>query len=124
MIRAVNAIFAMFAALALCACAGMSAFVPAAPAPLAATTIDDTGLETAWRAFDVSLDAINLLGDMGVIVPGSPRGRAVAGAIRTVNRSLAAAERFAAAGSQTDYVLAMRDATAGMETLRAALKEK
>lgn len=124
MIRAVNAIFAMFAALALCACAGMSAFVPAAPAPLAQTTIDDTGLDAAWRAFDVALDSINLLGDLGVIVPGSPQGRAVAQAIRTVNRSLSAAERFAAAGSQTDYALALREAMAGMEDLRTALKEK
>lgn len=113
--------FALAAALALAGC-GVPAFTAAAPAPLAATTVDDTGLETAWRAFDVALDSINLLGDLGVIVPGSPKGRAVAASIRTVNRSLAAAERFAAAGSQTDYALALRDAMAGMDELRTAMK--
>src|SRR5687768_1180651 len=95
--------FALAASLALSGCAGLPQFAGQAPAPLAATTIDDQGLETAWKAFDLALDAINALGDAGVIVPGSEKGKAVASAIRTVNRSLAAAERFAAAGSTTDY---------------------
>lgn len=102
-------------------CAGMPGFV-AAPAPLAATTIDDTGLETAWRAFDLALDGINTLGDLGVIVPGSPKGKAVATGIRAVNRSLAAAERFAAAGSTADYATALAEAKAGIDQLRTALK--
>lgn len=93
-----------------------------APAPLAATTIDDSGLEAAWRAFDLALDGINMLGDLGVIVPGSPKGKAVASGIRAVNRSLAAAERFAAAGSRRDYKAALTEATAGIDELRAALK--
>lgn len=102
-------------------CAGIPG-LGAAPAPLASTTIDDTGLETAWKSFDLALDAINALGDLGVIVPGSPKGKAVASGIRTVNRSLAAAERFAAAGSAADYTLALAEAKAGIDELRAALK--
>lgn len=118
-------ILAALAPLALAGCTGLgglAGLAGPAPAPLAETTIDDQGLDAAWRAFDVALDSINLLGDLGVIEPGSPKGRAVAQAIRTVNASMAAAERFAAAGSQTDYALALRDATAGMDALRTALK--
>lgn len=109
------------ASLALTGCAGLPGFA-AAPAPLAQTTIDDTGLDAAWRAFDLALDGINVLGDLGVIVPGSPKGKAVASGIRAVNRSLAAAERFAAAGSATDYKAALAEAKAGMDELSAALK--
>lgn len=115
-------LFAPLAALALLSgCAGLGALTGAAPAPLARTTVDDRALETAWKAFDLALDALNALGDVGVIVPGTPRGRAVAAAIRKVNRALAAAERFAAAGSATDYATALQEATAGMAEIRAAI---
>lgn len=111
------------AALSLSGCAGLGALMtaPQAPAPLARTTIDDTALEAAWRSFDVALDALNALGDAGVIVPGSERGRAVAQGIRKVNRALAAAERFAAAGSATDYATALAEAVGGMNEIRAAI---
>lgn len=109
-------------ALSLPACTGLGALTSPAPAPLARTAIDDTALETAWKAFDVALDALNLLGDAGAIVPGSPTGKAVASGIRAVNRALASAERFAAAGSATDYRKALEEAEGGMEELRAALK--
>lgn len=119
-------ILAAFASLALTGCApGMFAgFAPAAPAPLERTTIDDRGLETAWKVFDVTLDAINLLGDAGVIVPGTARGKAVASGIRKVNTSLAAAERFAAAGSSTEYATALREAQAGIADIRTVLGSK
>ena len=120
-------IFAVGASLALSACApGLLAGLggPAAPAPLAATTIDDQGLETAWKAFDLSLDAINTLGDLGYIVPGTPRGKAIAAAIRKVNTALAAAERFAAAGSSTDYATALREAANGIGDIRTIIGSK
>jgi hypothetical protein len=114
------------AALALSGCAPLLsalAGVPTqAPAPLERFTVDDSALETAWKSFDLALDAINILGDAGVIVPGSPKGKAVASGIRTVNRSLASAERFAAAGSTTDYRKALDEATAGIADLRSAIK--
>lgn len=101
------------------ACAPLSS----APAPLASTTLDDEGLHVAWRAFDVALDSINLLTDIGVIKAGTPSAKSIATAIRTVNASLAAAERFAAAGSHTDYVGALLEARAGMDEIRRALTE-
>lgn len=115
-------LLAPLAALALTSCGPLlTAMAGPAPAPLARTTIDDRALETAWRSFDVALDAINLLTDRGVIVPGTPQARQIAAAIRTVNRSLGAAERFAAAGSATDYATALREATAGIGEIRSAL---
>ena len=120
-----RALIALCAPLALAACAGLptlTTVAPPAPAPLERGTIDDKGLLAAWQAFDVALDAINLLGDRGWLVPGTPRGKAVASAIRKVNAALAAAERFAAAGSAPDYVTALRDASAGLADLRSILK--
>lgn len=111
-------------ALSLASCAGLlSAVAGPAPAPLARTTIDDRGLEAVWRSFDVALDAIAILADnrAACCTPGTPNGRAVAGAIRAVNRALASAERFAAAGSASDYATALREATEGMNTIRQAL---
>lgn len=102
----------------------LAAGVPPATAPLAQTTVDDAGLETAWRAFDASLDAINVLGDVGAIRPGSPAGVTIAAAIRKVNGALQAAERFAAAGSATSYLAALEEARAGINEMRAALRSR
>lgn len=120
-----KAILAGLLALALSGCGALpllTGMSGQAPAPLARTTIDDQGLETAWKAFDLALDAINVLGDLGFIVPGSERGKAVAGGIRTVNRALGAAERFAAAGSAEDYRTALGEAEQGLGELRAIVK--
>lgn len=115
-------LLAPFVALSLTGCGPMlAALAPPAPAPLARTTIDDRALETAWRSFDVALDAINLLTDRGVIVPGTPRARTIATAIRRVNTALSSAERFAAAGSAGDYLTALREAGAGIAEIRTAL---
>ncbi len=114
------------AALALTGCAPglLSGLGTAPPAPLAQTTIDDKALDTAWKAFDLSLDAINTLGDLGYIVPGTPRGKAIAAAIRKVNTALAAAERLAAAGSARDYATALREAANGIGEIRAIIGSK
>lgn len=125
--------WAVIASIALVGCAPLAGLpqpggVPGAgivaPAPLARTTIDDKGLETALKAFDLSLDAINTLGDLGYIVPGTPRGKAIALAIRKVNTALAAAERFAAAGSSTDYATALREAANGIGEIRTIIGSK
>lgn len=109
------------AALALPAC--VPATIPATPpAPLATTTIDDTALETAWRGFDAALDAINLLGDAKVIVPGTPKGKAVAAGIRRVLAALTAAEHAVAAGSASSYATALQEAQLAIADLRAALR--
>lgn len=112
-------LFAIALALSLCACTTVSS-IP--QAPLAHTTIDDTALETAWKSFDLALDAINILTDQGVIKPGTERAKAVASGIRRVNAFLTAAESAAAAGSTTDYLSALANAKAALTELRTALK--
>lgn len=96
--------------------------LPASPAPLAKTTIDDTALDGAWRAFDLALDAINLLTDQGIIKPGTAKAKTIAAGIRKVSAALTAAESFAAAGSTTSYAQAVLEAKAGIDELRTALK--
>ncbi|MES2902698.1 MAG: hypothetical protein V4696_00790 [Pseudomonadota bacterium] len=113
----------LLAALSLNACALPSFSLGApAPAPLAATTIDDTALSTAWKSFDVALDAINLAIDAGAIKVGSPQAIKVADAIDRVTAALTAAESAAAAASTTSYKSALLDARAALAQLRLALK--
>lgn len=112
---------ALVAGSMLTSCAGLQALMTGPPAPLSRTTIDDRALETAWKTFDVALDAINILTDRGILVPGTPRARSIAVAIRRVNTALASAERFAAAGSASDYATALREALAGVAEIRTAL---
>jgi len=93
------------------------------PAPVQqAACVADDKLETAWKAFDLALDAINALGDVGAIVPGSSKGKAVAAGIRAVNAALGRAERFAAVCSTGDMTTALAEATAGMAAIANALK--
>ncbi len=117
----IRKMIAAFAALSLCACTPMLGGFGSAPAPLERTKIDDRGLETAWKVFDLTLDAINLLGDFGILVPGSPAGKSVATAIRTINKAFAVAEYAAAAGSTTDYKAALEAVNAGIKELQATV---
>lgn len=94
----------------------------ASPAPLAQTTIDDTALSTAWKSFDVALDAINIAIDAHLIVVGSPKANAIADAIDKVTKFLTAAESAAAAGSATDYKVALANASAAITEMRSALR--
>lgn len=121
---------ALMLCLAACSLPNMSIGTPTAPAPLAATTIDDTGLEAAWKSFDVALDAINLLIDVKQITPGSAKAKRIADGIDAVTASLVAAESaVAAASNPSDYLTALvrykqalADAKAALTLLRAALK--
>jgi len=94
----------------------------APPAIQRAACVADDKLETAWKAFDLALDAINALGDANVIVPGSPKGKAVASGIRATNAALGRAERFAATCSTGDMDAALSEAKAGMAAISTALK--
>ena len=116
-------LIACCAALALSGCApGLLAGLGGQPpAPLAATTIDDRALEKGWQAFDLALDAIDLLGDFGIIKPGTPTGKAVATGIRATNSAFATAERAAAAGSARDYATALAEIDATLKGLRATV---
>lgn len=110
--------------LAACNTGGISSagsILPQSPAPLATTTVDDTALETAWKGFDLALDAIDLI-PASKLPPGSDKAKAVAKAIRTVSAALTSAEHFAAAGSTTSYLQALQEAKAGLTELRTIIK--
>jgi hypothetical protein len=108
--------------LSACTLPNISLGTGTSPAPLAQTVIDDKALSAAWKSFDVALDAINMLVDHKVIAPGTPKARAVADGIDKVTGFLTAAESAAAAGSATDYKVALANASAAIAELRAALK--
>lgn len=114
----------ILAALSIGACQipAISIGGPEAPAPLAQTTIDDTALMTAWKSFDIALDAINMLIDAKQITIGSPKAVKVADGIDRVTAFLTAAESAAAAGSTKDYMVALANAKGAITDLRAALK--
>lgn len=118
-------LLALAAALSLSACTLPQMSIggaPQSPAPLAQTTIDDTALMAAWKSFDVALDAINLLIDAKVIKVGSPKAVKIADDIDKVTGFLTAAEAAAAAGSSTDYLVALANVKGAITELRAALK--
>jgi hypothetical protein len=116
--------FVLLGALALAACqtpiGPISPFE--APAPLAKTTVDDSGLQTAWRSFDLALDGIALLRDAGALKPGTPKAIAVANGIDKVLAAFEAAEHAVAAGSTTSYRTAMAEAKAAVASLRSVLR--
>jgi hypothetical protein len=113
---------APFVALALVACAGIPVVSTQAPAPLAQTTIDDTGLEVAWKALDTALDGINLALDLKPALIGTPGANRVADAIDAATAALSAAEAAAAAGSTTSYATAMAKAKEALTEMRVALQ--
>jgi hypothetical protein len=115
-------VLSAMAALSLNACTLPSFSLGTAPAPLAQTTLDETALSTAWKSFDVALDAINLAIDARAITPGSPKANRIADAIDKVTKFLTAAESAAAAGSTTDYKVALANASAAITEMRSALK--
>ena len=110
----------LFAALSLGAC--MPIGLNSAPAPLAATAIDDVALRTAWQGFEVAIQTITLLRQAGVIKAGSPSALKIADGIDRVTAALNAAEHAATVGSTTDYTVALTEARAAIADLRLALK--
>lgn len=98
-----------------------------APAPLAKTTVDDSALQTAWKAHDALQDALNLYMDAKPSVIGTPAAHRVADINDAITAALTAAEAAAAAGSTTDYLVALakaKEALANMRTALLALKGK
>jgi len=93
-----------------------------APAPLEKVTVDDSALQTAWRAFDTALDAIALLRDAGALKPGTPKAIAVANGIDRVLAGFKAAELAVAAGSTKSYGEAMANLRAAISELRSTLR--
>jgi len=115
----------LLAALSLTACQLPDISIGSAlqsPAPLANAVIDDKALMAAWQSFDLALDGINKLADLGYLKPGTPKAIAVADGIDKVTGFLTAAESAAAAGSTKDYNVALANVKGAIVQLRASLK--
>ncbi len=96
--------------------------LPAAPAPLASTVVDDKALQAAWASHGLLQDALNLFLDAKPKVIGTPAAKRVADANDALTAALTAAEHAVAAGSTKDYGVAMANAKGAIVQLRAALK--
>lgn len=92
--------------------------VGSSPAPLAQTKIDDTALIAADKSFDLFNDAVNLLIDRKVIVPGTPLARNLAYWIRKVDGALQTAYHAAEAGHAATYAEALAEAQLGITELK------
>lgn len=120
-------ILVAMAALSLGACTSpllsvLPGAVPAPPAPLAKTTVDEKALDAAWRGLDASLDAINLAMDLKPSLIGTPGAVKVANAIDAVTAALTAAESAAASQEATNYADAMAKAKQAFVELRLAIQ--
>jgi hypothetical protein len=93
--------------------------VPGATA--ACAVLDSNRLDDAWKAYDVALDAINMLIDAKVLIPGSPRAKAVATANDRVLAALQAAEAARKACNSSSYLSALSQAKAAFADVRTAL---
>lgn len=111
----------VMAAFSMTACAGIPVDVTNAPAPLEKTTIDDSALLTAWKSHDALQDALNLYMDAKPSVIGTPAAIRVADVNDAITAALTAAEAAAAAGSTTDYLIALAKAKEALASMRSAL---
>lgn len=78
--------------------------------------------DVALRAYGAAVDAVNLLIDAKVLVPGSPRALAVAKANDRVLAGFAVAERARRACNSTSYLAAMAEVTRAIAEVRTALR--
>jgi hypothetical protein len=86
--------------------------------------ISTSNLDTAWRAYDAAIDAVNLLLDAKVITPGSAKANAIADANDAVLKAFQTAEHAKALCDATSYTSALDSAKASVVDLRAALGSK
>lgn len=92
--------------------------------PAVATACSAVSLEnlnTAWRAYDAALDAINLLIDVKAIVPGSAKAKAIANGNDAVLTAFKTAEHARAICDASSYKAALDQAQTGLADIRAAL---
>ncbi|MCA3256066.1 MAG: hypothetical protein INF91_10670 [Alphaproteobacteria bacterium] len=119
MIRAILAA----ACLLLAACGGFDLPSPAAaPAPLAATTIDEKALGATLLAYEGVLQLVDQR-----LSAGDLRGAKAAAVSRQLEvawSAIAAARAARAAGSATDYLTALRQAQLAVTAAQSALKGK
>jgi hypothetical protein len=113
--------------LALSACAVPttgSGVLTTSPAPLASNVAVRQGLVTTWQAYQVAIQATQLLIKVGVIKPGSADALYIAGLNDRIHLGLNAANAAVDAGSEKDYSAALSDAQQALTQLQAALGSK
>jgi hypothetical protein len=123
------AILPMILAVALTACAPTleSTGPPGSglgnpPAPLNATTLDDTAINVAFETFDVALYAIEGLQAAGTLARNSPRALAVQAGVIQVQKWLNIASAAQKAGSASSYTSALSEASKAIAGIKAALR--
>lgn len=120
-------------ALLLAGCLALAACTPTTTAtgPVASTVPGGTAvcsvitsdkLDIALKAYDAALDAIDLLIDAKVLVPGSARAKAVADANDRVLAAFKAADAARVACNATGYASALVAVQAAIADVRAAIK--
>jgi uncharacterized protein (DUF1330 family) len=117
-------LFLIAAALALSACATTST-PPVSSLPGASVvcpTLQSDKFDLALRAYGAAVDAVNLLVDHRVLVPGSAKAIAVAKANDKVLAAFATAEHARSGCNSDSYAAALIEAQAAISQIRAALR--
>lgn len=94
---------------------------PPVAAPLASSTEDEAAFNTAIEGYELALDGIDLLLDLGQITPKSPRALQIAGIIDEVNKLFLDARAALAAGNKGEYKNLMDRAGERLRQLQGAL---
>lgn len=106
----------------LAGCTPTLTSVTTAPAPLAATAIDEKGLILALQTFDTVLTAVDKLIAARVIVPGSARAIAIADTIAKAKVAFQAASAAQRAGNTASYITAITQAKAAVANINVLVK--
>ncbi len=109
-------------ALGLSACNTTGALVPSAPAPLAATSIDEKVLIVGLQTFDTLLSAVDKLVAVGVLKPGTARSVQVADAIKEAKIGFQAASAAQRAGNAGTYSLGLAQAQTAIARINLLIK--
>lgn len=109
----------IFIALLLATASCQTPSILQAPAPLAASTIDEKSFIVALQAFDTALTAVDRLIAAGVITPGSPRAHSIADAVHAGKLAFQAASAAQRAGNTTSYFTAIEQARVAVSRINA-----
>jgi hypothetical protein len=93
-----------------------------APAPLAATTVDEKTLIIALQTFDTTLTVIDRLVAAKIIVPGSPTALKLADSIHRAKIAFEAAVAAHKAANATNYAIAIGQAQNAIAEINLMLK--
>lgn len=112
----------IFIALALATASCQTPQVLQAPAPCAASSIDEKGYVIALQTFDTMLTAIDRLQLAGVIHGGSPQAIKIADAIHDAKLAFQAAGAAQKACNTTNYFTAIAQAHAAISKINVLIK--